>query len=197
MKPINSLINKYGEPATLNGAGIVAFIDEENTSRLKKILKDMTGDESAVVLVKEDVGINDVFVVKGVEYLVYSASEVRKSGTRIYTEATIYENDYNKDIRIYDQRLNKHGVNLPNIDTMPYREIKARIKTVKASDYIEYSFHNGAAPTHQISVFYDSLIKVDDLIAWKDKRFEIIKMTNTDELDRFLVLDVIEVINDE
>lgn len=197
MKPINSLIAKYGEPATLNGAGIVAFVDEENSSRLKKLFKDMTGDKSAVLLVREQVAIEDVFVLKSTEYLVYTASEIRKRGAVLYSEVTIFENDYNKDVKIYDQRINKHGVNLPSIDLMPYREVKARIKTVKASDYIEYSFHNGAAPTHQISVFYDSSIKVDDLIAWKDKRFEIIKMTNTDELDRFLVLDVIEVLNEQ
>lgn len=197
MKSINSLIAKYGEPATLNGAGIVAFVDEENTSRLRKLFKDMTGDKSAVLLVRERIAIDDVFFLNGTEYLVYTSSEVRKNGTVIYSEVTVFENDFNKDIKIYDQRINKYGVNLPSVDLLPYREIKARIKTVKASDYIEYSFHNGAAPTHQISVFYDSLIRADDLIAWKGKRFRIIKMTNTDELDRFLVLDVIEVINDE
>lgn len=87
-------------------------------------------------------------------------------------------------------------MNLPNVDVLPYKSMNARIKTVRASDYIEYSFHNGAAPTHQISVLYDETIKPDDLVEWEGRRFEIIKTTNVDELNRILVMDVVEVLNE-
>lgn len=193
---INSLIAKYGEPATLNGAGVIAFVDEERKSRFKKLFSEATGLKTALVLVREGVDVDDVFVINGTRYLVYNSTEIRKNGVRVYSDVELYEDDFNRVVKIYNQRMKLSGVNLPSIDMMPYIEQKARIKTVKPSDYIEYSFHNGTAPTHKITVKYSDLIKVDDLVEYDGRRFDVVKTTNIDELDVLLVMDCVEVINE-
>lgn len=194
---INSLINKYGEPATLNEVSVSAFVDEDKLIGYKAHteFKEYTGLNIILVLLKEAVNFNDVFVMNGVEYLVFESKEIRKSGVRIYSDVVFFENDFVNDVKIYTQSMNLKGCNLPTLADLPYKEVKARVKTVKPNDYLQYALHGEKTPTHVISMLFEDGVGVTDLIEWGDRKFEVLNSENVDEQDRILVVNTVEVLS--
>ena len=194
---INSLINKYGESATLNGVDVFVFIDEERLSTYKKQSKfdEYTGLTMCAVLLKEQVLDSDIFSIKGLQYRVFESKEIRKNGVRVYSDALLFKDDFIHDVKIYTQSMNLKGCNLPVLAGVPYKEVKARIKTVKSQDYLQYSLHTSKVPTHVISMMFEDGVGVTDLIEWGDRKFEVLSSENIDEQDRILVINVIEVLN--
>jgi hypothetical protein len=194
---INSLIAKYGEPATLNGVSIYAFVDEDKLlGYLGHIgFKEYTGLKMASVLIKEAINFNDVFVMNGIEYLVFESKEIRKSGIRIYSDVVFFENDFVNDVKIYTQSLNLKGCNLPSMADIPYKEVKARVKTVKPSDYLQYAMHGEKTPTHVISILFEDGVGVTDMIEWGSRSFEVLNSENVDEQDRILIVNTVEVLS--
>lgn len=194
---INSLINKYGETATLNEVDISVFVDEDKLIGYKSHtdFKEYTGLNIILVLIKEDVNFNDVFVINEIEYLVFESKEIRKSGVRIYSDVVLFKNDFVNDIKIYTQSLNTKGCNLPSLAEEPYKEIKARVKTVKPNDYLQYAMYGQKTPTHVISMLFEDGVNVTDLIEWGSRKFEVLNSENVDEQDRILIVNTVEVLS--
>lgn len=194
---INSLINKYGEPATLNNLAIFAFVDEDKLIGYKKHIgfEGYTGLNLLLVLIKEAVNFNDIFVMNGIEYLVFESKEIRKSGIRIYSDVVLFKNDFVNDIKIYTQSMNLKGCNLPTLADLPYKEVKARVKTVKPNDYLQYALHGQKTPTHVISILFEDGVGVADLIEWGERKFEVLNSENVDEQDRILIVNTVEVLS--
>lgn len=194
---INSLISKYGEPATLNGVGVFVFVDEDKLTVYKKHVGfgEYTGLGICLVLLKEAVSFNDVFVVNGVDYRVFESKEIRKNGVRVYSDVVLFKNDFVHDVRIYTQSMSLKGCNLPTLAGMPYKKVKARIKTVKPKDYVQYSMHGQKTPTHVVSMMFKDGVGVTDLIKWGDRAFEVLNSEDVDEQGRILVVNVVEVLS--
>lgn len=194
---INSLINKYGEPATLNNVSIFAFVDEDKLLGYKEHtgFKEYTGLNLLLVLIKEAINFNDIFVMNGIEYLVFESKEIRKSGVQIYSDVVFFENDFVNDIKIYTQSMNLKGCNLPTLADLPYKEVKARVKTVKPNDYLQFALHGEKIPTHIVSILFEDGVGVADLIEWGDRKFEVLNSENVDEQDRILVVNTVEVLS--
>lgn len=194
---INSLISKYGESATLNEISVSAFVDEDKLIGYKNHtgFKEYTGLNLLLVLIKEAINFNDVFVMNGVEYLVFESKEIRKSGVRIYSDVVFFENDFVNDIKIYTQELNLQGCNLPARNPFSYKEVKARVKTVKPNEYLQYAMYGQKKPTHVISMLVEDGVEVTDLIEWGDRKFEVLNSENVDEQDRILIINTVEVLS--
>ena len=194
---INSLISKYGEPATLNGVDVFAFVDEDRLSDYKKHVGfgEYTGLNICLVLLKEAVSLDDVFVMNGVDYRVFESKEIRKNGVRVYSDVVLFKNDFINDVRIYTQSISLKGCNLPTLADIPYKEVKARIKTVKPKDYTQYAMHGEKTPTHVITMMFDDGVGVTDFIEWGVRGFEVLNSEDVDEQGRLLVVNVVEVLS--
>lgn len=191
------MIKKYGESATLNGVDVYVLIDEEKTSTYKKEpgFKAFTGSKMCKVLIASTITEHsDRIVIAGVDYRVFQAKGIKQRGKIAYTEATLFENDFTHDAKIYAQVVSLKGLNLPSKTETPYKIVKARLKTAKATDYTEYAFYGGKIPTHIISVMYEDGLKVGDLVSIGARSFEVLGTENIDERDVILVIDVIEVL---
>jgi len=113
----------------------------------------------------------------------------------VYSDVVLFKNDFVHDVKIYTQSMNLKGCNLPSLANEPYKEVKARIKTVKPQDYLQYSLHADKVPTHVISMLFEDGVGVTDLVEWGERKFEVLNSENVDEQDRILVINVIEVLN--
>jgi SPP1 family predicted phage head-tail adaptor len=194
---INSLIKKHGENAKKNGVDIKLFSDVESISQYESPPKfrDYTGIRMFAVLIREEVAIDDVFLSRGKTFSVFKSSEIRHKGKRIYSDALLFEDDFNQDISIFNQSLQSSGCNLPSVNATANITTKARIKTINDPDYLQLSLRGGKRVTHNITIKYQSGVEKADLIKWGNRAFEILAIDNINEQNRLLVISVIEVLN--
>ena len=195
MTKINSLIVKHGEPALQNGVGIVAFLNGDVSDSVKKLFAEYTGFSWVNVFVREAVLKDDVFVVGGKTCKVFSSDEVRHRGVRVYSDVVAYEDDFTHEMSVLGQTMGIKGVNLPSVSQEKVPAVKVRVKTVVEKDIVGYSYHDGKVPTHIFILEYEEAVRYGDLLAWGDRRFEVIELVNVNEQDKLLVLKVTEVLN--
>ena len=195
---INSLIRKHGEPAKQNGQNIHVFLNGERLSSYRAItgFKEYTGMRTLAVLIKQEARDDDVYVVNGRNWLVFEAQEVRHKGKRVYSDVVLFEDDFTHEITLFDQEMKKHGCNLPSRKEEPKVTAMARLKTVKASEFLQMAMHHdGKPPTHVFTTKYTEGFKSRDVIAWGERAFEVLSVENVNEQDRLLSITTIEVLN--
>ena len=193
---INSLIDKYGQTVTIDGVEKKAYNDSTKLSRFRKLDKLSSFLDVRVLFTKEEIVENAICIINGEEYLYLETLDIAVVfGKNIYYETALFKNEFVNDIRLNKQSLNMNGCNLPIVDSLAYSTHKAIIRTKKANDYINYSMHGDKVATHEIVIFYIGGVSATDLVEWGSRRFEIISMENIDEESKFLVLNVIEVLN--
>ena len=147
------------------------------------------------VFVREAVLKDDVFVVGGKTCKVFSSDEVRHRGVRVYSDVVAYEDDFTHEMSVLGQTMGIKGVNLPSVSQEKVPAVKVSVKTVVEKDIVGYSYHDGKVPTHIFSLEYEEAVRYGDLLAWGDRRFEVIELVNVNEQDKLPVLKVTEVLN--
>ena len=193
---INSLIDKYGQSVTIDGVEKKAYNDSTKLARFRKANKISSFLEVRVLFTKEEIAENAVCVLNAQEYLYLETLYIAVVfGKNVYYETALFKNEFVNDIKLYKQSLNMNGCNLPSANSIEYSSHKAIIRTKKANDYINYSMQGNKVITHEIVIFYAGGVSATDLVEWGSRRFEIISMENIDEDSKFLVLNVIEVLN--
>ena len=193
---INSLIDKYGQTITIDGLERKAYNDSTKINRFRKLNKISSFLEIRILFTKEEIAENAVCVLNAQEYLYLETLDIAVVfGKNVYYETALFKNEFVNDIKLYKQSLNMNGCNLPSVNSTEYSSHKAIIRTKKANDYINYSMQGNKVITHEIVIFYYDGVRATDLVEWGSRRFEIINMENIDEESKFLVLNVIEVLN--
>ena len=193
---INSLIDKYGQTITVDGIERKAYNDSTKINRFRKLNKISSFLEIRILFTKEEIAENAVCVLNAREYLYLETLDIAVVfGKSVYYETALFKNEFVNDIKLYKQSLNMNGCNLPSVNSTEYSSHKAIIRTKKANDYINYSMQGNKVITHEIVIFHYDGVRATDLVEWGSRRFEIINMENIDEESKFLVLNVIEVLN--
>jgi len=193
---INSLIDKYGQSVTIDGVETKAYNDNSRISRFRKTSKVSSFLEVRIFFTKDEIAENAVCVINAQEYLYLETIDIAVVfGKNVYYETALFKNEFVNDIKLYKQSLNMSGCNLPSVNSIEYSSHKAIIRTKKANDYINYSMQGNKLITHEIVIFYADGVSATDLVEWGSRRFEIISMENIDEENKFLVLNVLEVLN--
>lgn len=192
---INTLIDKYGTSIQKNNETIRVYFDNTKATQVKRNNL-YTSFNLRIILLKEEISLDDVFVIDGKEFLVLEVIDKGYVGNQlVYVEVALYENDFMENVRFFSQSLAMQGCNLPNADTNPYKEAKARIRTKKSTELLSLALQGQKVPTHEITIKYQDGISANDLIVWGDRSFEILSLQNLDEKNKFLVMDCIEVLN--
>lgn len=194
MTNINYLIDKYGTDIKRNGTDTVAFLDVVKETKLKGIYKKFK--DRVAILIKEDIDLKDEFEILSKTYYVFQIRD--KSIVKndlIYCDVELYADIFKSDIKVHKQSLSMQGCNLPSQTEDDELELKAYIETVKPIDYLQFSLQGHKIPTHLFTLKYTNSVSVGDLIHFGDKRFEILYTENIDELDMFIELSCIEVLN--
>lgn len=195
MSDINVLIDEYGTDIKINDTNTVAFLDVQQASRYKRS-KLYSSFNTCVILTKEIVGQDDKLLIDGKDYLVLETIDIPKINDEVqYCETGLFEDDFVHTVQFYNQSLSMSGCNLPSANDTPYSEYKARIRTKKPTDYLQYSLQGQKVSTHTITIFYQDGVSASDLIHWGDRRFEVLFMENIDEKNVFLEISCLEVLN--
>jgi len=192
---LTNLISKYGTKITLDNQNVKAFLDSEKSSMYKKH-KFLSSFNVEVILTDREVSLESTATIKGKNYKVLEILDTPTIKDKlIYSEVSFYEDDFIHDIEFYKQKLSTTGCNLPTETQQSYTTAKARIKTKKPNDYLQYALQGAKVPTHTITIRYDESVNASDVIHYGDRRFEILTLENIDELNIFLELNCIEVLN--
>lgn len=195
MSKINTLIDKYGTEVKVNDEKSKAFIDEQQSSRYKKS-KLYSSLNTCVVLTKEVIEQDAKLEILGKNFLVLETIDIPIIGNEVqYCETGLFEDDFIHELKFYKQSVGMKGCNLPSSKSEPYSTYKARIRTKKASDYIQLSLQGAKVPTHTFTIMYEEGVATSDLLHWGDRRFEILSIENIDEQNIFLEMSCIEVLN--
>lgn len=194
MSNINYLIDKYGTDIKVDTIDKRAFLDEQKSSRYKKS-KLFSSLNTCVILTKQIIEQEAKLEILGKNYLVLETIDVPMVNDEVqYCETGLFEDDFIHTMNFYQQSLNMSGCNLPSAEETPYSTYKARIRTKKPNDYLQYSLQGNKVPTHTITILYQDGVSASDLIHWGDRRFEIISIENIDEQNIFLEINCIEVL---
>lgn len=192
---INALIRNYGTKVKIDTIEKDVFFDTQKSSRYKKS-KLYSSFNTKVILTKEIINADATIVVDGKNFLVIETIDSpSRNGKIVYSETGIFEDDFIHDIKFYTQSSEMKGCNLPSKSDLPYSEYKARIRTEKPNDYLQFALQGAKVPTHKITIMYQDGINTSDLIIWGDRRFEILSSENIDEQNVFLEMSCIEVLN--
>lgn len=191
-----ALINKFGEPITLNGVSTKAYFEDSvKTIYLNGVYKQFTSFDFEVIHTAQDVTVDDALVLRGENFGVIEAKPVYTGGSLSYCEAHCFLDDFINDITIKKQSLNTAGCNLPNVSAVAPIITKARIKTAKPMDYLEFALQGAKVPTHIFVLKYIAGIGAGDLIEFGNRRFEVLAIENINEKNKLLAIDCIEVLN--
>jgi hypothetical protein len=188
------LISKYGEKIKLNGINTKAYFEESKKTYYLRKQEIYTSFEIEVIHTKEKLTLDDILVLKGDNFEVLDTMPVYTSGIVSYCETLCYKDDFTKDITIKNQSLNMNGCNLPNAVQASPIEAKARLKTIKPIDYLNYSFHNDKKPTHIFTLKFIDGVMMSDLIEWSERKFEVLAIENINENNKLLAIYCIEVL---
>ncbi|MDY0193575.1 MAG: hypothetical protein RBR93_08610 [Aliarcobacter butzleri] len=188
------LISKYGEKIKLNGVNTKAYFEESKKTYYLRKQEIYTSFEIEVIHTREKLTLDDILVLKGDNFEVLDTMPVYTSGNVSYCETLCYKDDFTKDITIKNQSLNMNGCNLPNAVQASPIEAKARLKTIKPLDYLNYSFHNDKKPTHIFTLKFIDGVMMSDLIEWGERNFEVLAIENINENNKLLAIYCIEVL---
>lgn len=188
------LINKYGEPITVDTVVTKAYFED---SKKSIYLKDtvFTSFDVEVVHTIGTIGLNSVLVLKSENFGVLETMPVYTGGALSYVETVAFKDDFTNDITIKKQSLHKTGVNLPNVSAVPTITAKARIKTAEAFKHLQFSLQGAKVPSHIFVLKYITGIASGDLIEWGARSFEVLTIENVNERNTLLVISCIEVLS--
>lgn len=189
------LINKYGEPAKLNGTNIKVYFETSKKTIYLAKNYDFTSFDFEVVHTTQNVGVNDVLELKGENFGVLKASPVYSAGKFCYCEVEAFKDDFTNDISIKKQSLDVQGCSLPKISNTAPIITKARLKTVKPTDYLQFALQGAKVPTHIFVLKYIDGVSASDLIVWGERNFEVLTIENINETNTLLAINCIEVLN--
>lgn len=188
------LISKYGEKIKLNGIDTKAYFEESKKTYYLRKQEVYTSFEVEVIHTKEKLTLDDKLVLKSDNFEILETKPVYTSGNVSYCESLCYKDDFTKEITIKNQSLSMQGCNLPNaVETSPI-EAKARLKTIKPLDYLNYSFHGGKTTTHIFTLKFINGVMMSDLIQWGERSFEVLAIENINENNKLLAIYCIEVL---
>jgi|LGOV01.1.fsa_nt_gb hypothetical protein len=188
------LIRKYGEPILIDTIDTKAYFEESRKSYYFKKSVVYTSFDVEVIHTLEEILLDDVLVLKGEDFGVLETKPVFTSGKLSYVETVAYKDDFDKDILIKKQSINTTGCNLPNVSTDAPISAKARIKTVKPTEYLQYALQGAKVPTHIIVLKHIDGIGTSDSIEWGARGFEVLTIENINETDTLLAFNCIEVL---
>lgn len=187
------LINKYGEPITVDTVVTKAYFEDSKKSIYMKDTV-FTSFDVEVVHTIGIIGINSVLVLKGENFGVLETMPVYTGGNLSYVETVAFKDDFTNDITIKKQSLHKTGVNLPSVVATPTITAKARIKTAEAFKHLQFSLQGAKVPSHIFVLKYITGIASGDLIEWGARSFEVLTIENVNERNTLLVISCIEVL---
>lgn len=188
------LINKYGEPAKINAVNVKAYFEDSKKSYYFAKSKVYSSFDIEVIHTVQEVLLDDVVVLKGENFGVLEAMPVYTSGNLSYCETLVFKDDFINDIVIRKQSNSTQGCSLPVVvDTTPI-EAKARIKTVKPNDYLQFALQGAKVPTHLFTLKYIDGVEVSDLFEWGARKFEVLTIENINETNTLLAFNCIEVL---
>lgn len=188
------LISKYGEPAKINAVNVKAYFEDSKKSYYFAKSKVYSSFDIEVIHTVQEVLLDDVVVLKGENFGVLEAMPVLTSGKLSYCETVVFKDDFINDVIIKKQSLTTTGCSLPNVTPLPAISTKARIKTVKPNDYLQFALQGAKVPTHLITLKYIDGVDVSDLIEWGDRSFEVLTIENINETNTLLLFNCIEVL---
>lgn len=192
---INTLIRKYGTTVEIDTIETDVFFDTQKSSRYKKS-KLYSSFNTKVILTREIVDADAVIVADGKNFLVVETIDSpSRNGKIVYSETGIFEDDFIHDIKFYTQSSKMSGCNLPSKSEEPYSEYKARVRTKKPTDYLQFALQGAKIPTHTFTIMYQDGISTSDLMTWGERNFEVLSIENVDEQNVFLEISCIEVLN--
>lgn len=190
----NRLIGKYGEKISLNDKVTKAYFEDSKKTYYLRKNEIYTSFDIEVIHTKENILLDDTLMLRNEKFEVLEAKPVHTSGNVSYCETLCYKDDFTKDIVIKNQSLSMQGCNLPNVKQTPNVEAKARLKTIKPLDYVNYAFHGGKKPTHIFILKYIDGVEMSDLIEWNTRSFEVLSIENINENNKLLGIYCIEVL---
>lgn len=188
------LINKYGEQIQINAVNTKAYFENSRKSWYFSKSAIYTSFDVEVIHTLQEVLFNDVLVLKNENFGVLEANPVYTSGKLSYCETLAFKDDFTRDILIKKQSLATTGCNLPNVSSDEPISTKARIKTVKPTDYLQFALQGAKVPTHIIVLKYIDGVDASDLIEWGERKFEILTIENINENNTLLAINCIEVL---
>ena len=188
------LINKYGEPIQINGVSTKAYFEDSKKSYYFKRIAIYTSFDVEVIHTLQEVLLDDILKLKNVDFGVLETKPVFTGGALSYVETLAYKDDFINDVVIKKQSLATTGCNLPNISEVEPISAKARIKTVKPTDYLQFALQGKKVPTHIIILKYIDGINTSDLFEWGARKFEVLTIENINETNTILAFNCIEVL---
>lgn len=188
------LINKYGEPIKINAVNTKAYFENSRKSWYFSKSAIYTSFDVEVIQTVQEVLLNDVLVLKGENFGVLETNPVYTGGVLSYCETVTFKDDFDKNVLIKKQSLATTGCNLPNVSGDAPISTKARIKTVKPTDYLQFALQGAKVPTHIFVFKYIDGISTSDLIEWGARKFEILTIENINENNTLLAINCIEVL---
>ena len=188
------LISKYGEKVKLNNTNTKAYFEESKKTYYLKLNEIYTSFDIEVIHTVENISLDDVLTLRNEKFEVLDAKPVYTGGIVSYCETLCYKDDFTKDITIKSQSLKTQGCNLPNIIQTPSIEAKARLKTIKATDYLNFALQGAKVPTHTFILKYIIGVDTSDLIEWGNRNFEVLTIENINENNKLLAINCIEVL---
>lgn len=188
------LINKYGEPAKINDLNVKAYFEDSKKSYYFSKSAIYSSFDVEVIHTLQEVLLDDIVVLKGENFGVLEALPVYTKGKLSYCETVTYKDDFVNDITIKKQTLSKQGCSLPKVSEVAPIETKARIKTTKPIDYLQFALQGAKVPTHLITLKYIDGVDASDLIEWGERRFEVLTIENINETNTLLAVSCIEVL---
>lgn len=188
------LISKYGEKVKLNNTNTKAYFEESKKTYYHRLNEVYTSFDIEVIHTIENILLDDVLVLRNENFGVLDAKPVYTSGVVSYCETLCYKDDFTKDIVIKSQSLNTQGCNLPNVKQTPSIEAKARLKTIKPTDYLNFALQGAKVPTHTFVLKYIDGVDASDLIEWGNRNFEVLTTENINENNKLLAINCIEVL---
>lgn len=193
---LNELIQKYGEVGQLNGAAVYLVVIEDRISSYKQEVsfQVFTGLRTCDIMVREVIADTDIITIQGIDFRVFQTGAIRKKGIQVYSEATVFEDDFNHDINIYKETLKTRGINLPQVSAQAPFTYKARIKTLTEQESLTYLRYGDKTPTHTFTIMPLSSKPVEytDMIKWGTRSFEVMGTQNIDEAGRYIMIDTVE-----
>ena len=188
------LISKYGEPIQINAVNTKAYFEDSKKSYYFKKSAIYTSFDVEVIHTVQEVLLDDVLVLKGANFGVLETNPTFTGGKLSYCETVAFKDDFVNDITIKKQSLSTTGCNLPNVSAETPISAKARVKTVKPTDYLNFALQGAKVPTHIFVLKYIDGVDASDLIEWGARKFEVLTIENINETNTLLAINCIEVL---
>lgn len=202
---LSDMIKEFGQKIKLNEDFVYAYIDNDHKIPFSKAtnevkVKNYTGFNSIGILLRNKLKEDDLLEINEKNYRVWAFEDIIVDGSRIYTDAIIYENDFIHDLVFYDQYLEKTACNSTMQKSISYYETKARLETLSENSYLEQAYYSDEIDTHVFTILYpDSTIKFkkNDEIRFDNRFFKINGFININEQNKLLRISTEENIKEK